>query len=63
MYFGQYNVPNTATFEVLSQDVNISIKKQTNQQIVVNPIKCISLNDIFVNLFGDVTSISETRLI
>lgn len=64
MYFGQYNVPLAATFEVLSQDVNISIKKQTNQQIVVNPIKCISLNDIFVNLFGDVNSlISENTYI
>ena len=57
MYFSQDNVPNTVTFEVLSQDINISIKKQTNQQIVVNPIKCISLNDIFANLFGDVTSV------
>ena len=57
MYFGQSDIPNTVTFEVLSQDVNISIKKQTNQQIVVNPIKCISLNDIFANLFGDVTSL------
>ena len=57
MYFEQSDIPNIATFEVLSEDVNISIKKQTNQQIIVNPIKCISLNDIFVNLFGDVTSL------
>lgn len=57
MYFGQDDLGGLATFEVLSQDINISIRKQTNQQIVINPIKCISLNDIFVNLFGDVTSL------
>ena len=64
MFFEQSDIPNTATFEVLSQDVNISIKKQTAQQIIVNPIKCISLNDIFVDLFGDITSlISEETYI
>ncbi len=57
MYFAEEDLGSLATFEVLSQDINISIRKQTNEQIVVNPIKCISLNDIFVNLFGDVTSL------
>ena len=58
MYLVPSDVPNIATFEILSQDINISIRKQTKQQIIVNPIKCISLNDIFVNLFGDVTSVN-----
>jgi len=57
MYFGQEDLGSSATLEVLSQDINISIKKQTNHKIVVNPIKCISLNNIFANLFGDVTSL------
>ena len=57
MYFSNSELGGSATFEVLSQDINISIRKQTNHKIVINPIKCISLNDIFVNLFGDVTSL------
>jgi hypothetical protein len=57
MYFMYDDLGGSATLEVLSQDINISIRKQTNKQIVVNPIKCISLNDIFANLFGDVTSL------
>src|SRR5574344_1451149 len=57
MHFAEDNVSSKATVEVLSQDINISIRKQTNQQIVVYPIKCISLYDIFINIFGDVNSL------